>query len=92
MRRQPTEKGHTEILGHEMDWEIIRSKTGSVFGIRQSRIYELNLYRDGTLVADYRKKWLRTPSEEDEAAILCINYLIEHYGSEKKAKEKKNHD
>lgn len=91
-KHQPTEKGKMEILGHEMFWEMIRSKTRSAFGIQQSRIYELNLYRDGTMVADYKNKWIRVPNAEDEAANLCLSYLIEHYGSEKKIKEKKKND
>ena len=77
------EKGKMELLGHTMNWEILRNETGSALGINQSRICELNLYRDGTIVADYCNKWIRKPNAEDEASNLCINYLIERYGSEK---------
>ena len=89
MKHQLTEKGSMDILGHNMSWEMVRSRTRSAFGIQQSRIYELNLYRDGTLVADYYNKWIRVPDSEDEASNLCLRYLIDHYGSEKKTKERK---
>ena len=92
MKHQPTEKGKMEINGCQMNWEMIRSKTPSIFGIDQSRIYELNLYRDGTLTADYNRKWIRVPDTEDEASSLCLQYLVGRYGKEKEKKEKKDHD
>ena len=83
MRNVVPEKGKMTINGHEMSWEIIRSKTPSVFGLYHSRIYELNIFRDGTMTADYNKKWIRAPHADDEETPLCIQSLIEKYGSEK---------
>ena len=90
MRQGISEKGKMTINGKEMRWEMIRSKSPSAFGIHGSRIFELNLYRDGTIVADYNKRWLTPVSSEDEEANLCLSYLIERYGGEKKKKEKKD--
>lgn len=78
------------IDGHKMDYEMVRSKTPSVFGIQQSRIYELNLYRDGTLTADYNKRWLRTPYIDDEVSKRCIDELVDKFGSEKVKERSKN--
>lgn len=89
MRKIVPEKGKMTINGHEMSWEIIRSKTTSVFGINQSRIFELNIYRDGTLTADYNKKWLRVPYIEDEETTLCLNEILSKYGQEKPVKTRK---
>ena len=82
------EKGSLTINGHEMSYEMMRSKTPSIFGIHGSRIYELNLYRDGTLTADYNRKWLRVPYVEDEESQLAINELINRFGKESVKKKK----
>jgi hypothetical protein len=86
------EKGKTEINGHQMSWEILRSEKPSAFGIQQSRIYELNLYRDGTLTADFNKKWIKVPYVEDEESHMCIQSLVEKYGKEKKTRSKKGEE
>lgn len=82
------EKGNMDINGHKMSWEMIRSQSPSVFGVNQSRIYELNLYRDGTLTADFNKKWIRVPYVDDEESALCIQHLVKTYGSKTERKKK----
>jgi hypothetical protein len=74
------EKGKMDINGHVMEWEIFRSQNPSVFGINQSRIYELNIYRDGALTVDFNKKWIKVPYVEDEESSLCMQYLLDTYG------------
>lgn len=89
MKRPYTEeKGEMLINGHKMSWNMIRSEKPSVFGIQESRIYELNIFRDGTLTADYNRKWLKPPYIEDDETPICINYLVQRFGQENKKKKK----
>ena len=79
-KKSVPERGKMDINGHKMEWEIHRSQNPSIFGINQSRIFELNLYRDGTMTADFNKKWIKVPYVEDEESALCIQHLIDTYG------------
>lgn len=83
------EKGNFEIQGHSIHYEMIRSQDPSIFGIQGSRIFELNLWRDGTLTVDYNKKWIKIPYGEDEISHLALQQLIEKFGQAKPKKEKK---
>ena len=89
LRQFNPEKGSMDIQGHHMVYEMVRSKEPSVFGIEQSRIFELNLWRDGTLTADYNRKWLKAPYPEDDASHMAIQTLIKDYGQVKQKKRKK---
>lgn len=89
MKKPIPEKGKMTINGHQMDWQMFRSEKPSVMGISQSRIYELNLYRDGTMTADYNRKWIRIPSQDDEESALCLTYLTERFGQEKSKGKRK---
>lgn len=88
-RQVKTEKGEMDILGRHFVYEMIRSKEPSAFGIQESRIYELNLWRNGTLTADYNKKWLKKPDVEDRASQIAVNELVREYGAAKEKKMKK---
>jgi len=83
MKRSSPEKGTMIINGHTMAFEIIRSEKPSAFGVYQSRIYEMNIFRDGTLTADFNKKWIKVPNADDEETPLAIGHLIDAYGKEK---------
>ncbi len=83
------EKGKFEIQGHEITYEMTRSQEPSIFGIQGSRIFELNMYRDGTMTVDYNKKWIKVPYGEDEISHLALQHLIEQFGQAKAKKEKK---
>lgn len=89
MKKPIPEKGKMTINGHQMNWEMFRSEKPSALGISQSRIYELNLFRDGTMTADYNRKWIRTPSSDDEESALCLSHLIERFGKEKSKEKRK---
>lgn len=84
----PEEKGKTMINGHQMEWVLRRSKGESCFGIRSSRIFELVLKKDGKVTLEYERGYSKEPDKEDEESVLCLNYLLDKYGRNKK-KEKK---
>lgn len=85
----PEENGKIEINGHWMEWKMRRSKGGSIFGIHGSRIFELSLMKDKGLTLEYNRGYLRKPEKEDEETALCLSYLLDKFGKEKK-KEKKD--
>ena len=80
----PEEKGKTTINGHLMEWVLRRSKGESCFGIRSSRIFELELKKDGQVTLEYGRGYSRKPDKEDEETSLCLSYLIDKYGRNKK--------
>lgn len=86
--RFPEERGNMTINGHKMEWVLKRSKGESCFGIRSSRIFELELKKDGEVTLEYGRGYSRRPNQEDEETALCLSHLIERYGRVKK-KEKK---
>ena len=62
----PDEYGKTTINGHKMEWRFKRSKSESIFGIRGSRIFELEIKRDGIVTAEYGRGWAKLMSKDDE--------------------------
>lgn len=84
----PDEYGKTTINGHKMEWRFKRSKAESAFGIRGSRIFELELKRDGTITAEYGHGWSKLIQKDDEESTLCLEHILNTYGKEKR-KEKK---
>ena len=85
----PDEYGKTTINGHKMEWRFKRSKSESIFGIRGSRIFELEIKRDGIVTAEYGRGWAKLISKDDEESSLCLEHILKTYGKEKR-KEKKN--
>jgi hypothetical protein len=85
----PEEKGKITINGCQMEWVLRRSKGESCFGIRSSRIFELELKKDGKVTLEYGRGYSKQPDKEDEESALCLNYLLDKYGRSKK-KEKQN--
>ena len=85
----PEEKGKITIQGHKMEWVLRRSKGASAFGIRGSRIFMLDIFRDGQKTLGYgRGRDLSIkPDKEDEETEMCLSYLIDKFGREKR-KEK----
>ena len=86
--RYTPEKGEMEIQGAKMSWTMIRSKAESAFGIRGSRIFHLELYKNGTLVGEYDRGWGKKIQAEDEESALCLSYLISRYGKNKPIRRK----
>ena len=84
----PEEKGKITINGVKMDWVFKRSKSESAFGIRGSRIFELTIMKDGKKTLEYGRGYLLKPDKEDEETALCLSYLVDKFGIQKK-KEKK---
>ena len=84
----PDECGKTTINGHLMEWRFKRSKGESAFGIRGSRIFELELKRDGLVTAEYGHGWSKLIQKDDEESTLCLEHILNTYGKEKR-KEKK---
>ena len=84
----PPENGEIVINGCKMSWTMKRSKNESFFGIHGSRIFELELKKDGNVVGIYDKGWTKRPSNEDEETGLCISYLTGKYGKNKFKKRK----
>ena len=85
----PDEYGKATINGHKMEWRIKRSKNESAFGIRGSRIFELELKRDGVVSGEYGRGWSKQISKDDEESTLCLEHILNTFGKEKR-KEKKD--
>ena len=84
------EHGSTTINGHEMEWTMQRCKTPSAFGVRGSRIFYLELKKDGKVVGVFNRGWdiARKPDKEDEETALCLSYLVDRFGREMPRKKK----
>lgn len=84
------ETGKITINEHVMSWTMNRSKASSVFGIRGSRIFCLELKKDGKTIGRYNRGWeiACQPDKDDEEANLCISYLVDKYGKDISRKKK----
>lgn len=94
--RYSEEKGHLMVKGTDslsaskMEWIIKRSKGESAFGVKGSRIFEMKILRDGKVTAEYERGWIKKPLTDDEKTALCMSYLLQTYGKEKKREKVKN--
>ena len=88
--RCPIETGTMTINGHKMTWSFKRTKGECASGIRASRIFYLQLHKDGELVGDYDMGWSKKIFDEDEESSLCLTYLPDRFGREVKKKGKKD--
>ncbi len=84
----PDEYGKTMINGVKMEWRFKRSKSESAFGIRGSRIFELEIKRDGKVTALYERGWAKRIGKDDEETTLCLEHILGTYGKEKQNKRK----
>ena len=84
----PEENGSVMINGHKMEYTFRRSKGESAFGIRGSRIFYLELKRDGKLSGKYERAWCPKIDNDDEESALCLQYLIREFGKEKRKERK----
>ena len=80
----PDEKGKNVIDGHKMEWKFKRSKGESAFGIKGSRIFELELKKDGVVTGYYDKGWTTRIKDEDAESKLCLEHILNTFGKEKK--------
>jgi hypothetical protein len=78
------ESGSMDILGHKMEWTMKRSKTASAFGVCGSRIFYLEMKKDGKVVGLYDRGWSvgKKIDKEDEEGMLCLRYLVDKYGKD----------
>lgn len=84
----PDEYGKTTINGQKMEWRFKRSKSESAFGIRGSRIFELEIKRNGMVSAAYERGWTKQIAKDDEESPLCLEHILKTYGKEKATKRK----
>lgn len=84
----PDEYGKTTINGQKMEWRFKRSKSESFFGIRGSRIFELEIKRNGKVSAAYERGWVKQIAKDDEETTLCLEHILGTYGKEKQNKRK----
>ena len=82
-QRYPMETGEIVINGQRMSWNMRRSKSESAFGIRGSRIFELELKKNGRVIGAYDMGWGFQISKEEEEGALCLSYIIDRYGRTK---------
>lgn len=82
------ETGNLNINKHKMSWTLKRSKGESCFGIQGSRIFELELRKDGYLIGTYNLGWDKRIPQEDEEGALALSYILRNYGKEKDKKKK----
>ena len=85
----PDEYGKLKLNGSQMEWRFKRSKAESIFGIRASRIFELEINKDGQVTASYNRGWIKQVSNEDEETALCLEHILHTYGKEKKKEKQK---
>ena len=85
----PDEYGKTMINGEKMEWRFKRSKGESIFGIRGSRIFELEIKRNGNVSALYERGWAKQIAKDDEETALCLEHVLNTYGKEKRSERKK---
>lgn len=94
MKKQhfPNEHGEITINGHKMSWTMKRCRTASAFGVHGSRIFYLEVRKDGKLTGKFDRGWdiSNCPDKEDEETALCIQYLLDKFGKDnpKKVKER----
>lgn len=74
------DKGSIEINGHKMEFVMRRSKAESAFGVRGSRIFELEMKKDGEVTGKYSRGWTKQVPKEDEETALFLSYLVDKYG------------
>lgn len=84
----PDEYGKTTINGQKMEWKFKRSKSESAFGVRGSRIFQLEIKRNGTVSAMYDRGWAKQIAKDDEETPLCLEHILNTYGREKPKKRK----
>ena len=82
------ETGAVEINGHKMTATLRRTKTESAFGIRGSRIFELEMKKDGDVTGKYERGWTKQIAKEDEETSLFLSYLIGKYGHSRPRRKK----
>ena len=88
-KNYPLEHGEISIHGVRMGWSMRRSKGESAFGIQGSRIFYLEMRRNGKEIAKYDRAWETPIPNEDEEAALTLQYLIDKYGRNKGANKPK---
>lgn len=83
------ERGSLVINKQKMAWNMQRSKSSSAFGIRGSRIFELEITKNGKITGVYKKGWTQQIQNEDEESALLLGFLVDKYGKDvpKKRKE-----
>ena len=84
----PDEYGKTTINGEKMEWRFKRSKGESFFGIRGSRIFELEITKNGKVTGVYKKGWTQQIQDEDEESALLLGFLVDKYGKDAPKKRK----
>lgn len=82
------ETGNLRVNKHKMSWTLKRSKGESCFGIQGSRIFELELQKDGVVIGKYNRAWEKKIGQEDEEGALALSYILRNYGKEKDKKKK----
>ena len=76
------------VNGHKMEAVFKRSKGESVFGVKGSRIFELEIKKDGQIVGSYDKGWTIRVNPEDEETKLFLTHILATFGKEKEKKRK----
>lgn len=84
------EHGEMTINGHKMAWVMKRCRNASAFGLRSSRIFYLEIYKDGKKIGVFDRGWELgcRPDKEDEEASLCLSYLVDKFGKDQPKKKK----
>lgn len=85
------EQGKAAINGHKFEWKMKRTKGESAFGIKGSRIFGLEIKKDGFITGAYDRGWSVRIRDDDADTKLCLDHILNTYGKEKK-KVKKDAD
>lgn len=81
------EQGKTTFNGHKFEWKMKRTKGESAFGIKGSRIFGLEIKKDGFITGVYDRGWTVRIRNDDDDTKLCLEHLLNTYGKEKKKKK-----
>ena len=82
------ERGSLVINKQKMEWKMQRTKTASAFGVRGSRIFDLEILRNGKVTGRYQKGWTQQIADEDEESALLLSFLVDKFGKDAPRKRK----
>lgn len=82
------ERGALVINGYKMTYAMLRSKAESAFGVRGSRIFDLEIKKDGVTTGRYSRGWTKQIDSEDEESTLFLSYLVDKFGKNRLKKKK----
>lgn len=68
------------LNGQEFTIDIkMHKRTGSAFAIQGGRIFQLSLYKNGELMAEYDRGWEIKPDGSDDETDIALAFFLAKY-------------